>query len=442
MDSQQDRIYEQNRAVPWPFEPTFWIDIITADQVLNSDIPQGSYLDFTQAEFKLDKLRCQYDRLKGRISAIRVASSQCSLPQMVAFLREYCDLLFVEVDTHLPDLTLHHTMMAPTAEKVLEHADTIGLRVHHCKQDPKYVSEEECFFQAIVRDLNTRDVTTLKLTPTEGYSSDFIRLTALDRLAELFPNLTHLAISVRAEHADQVTIPETVRNLDIYIDGDGDGTSLLAPGVLRLLIKPHNGQSARWYWFGAQGLDSLWRLEIENVDLRLRLPLPGDLTKVFVSGRWAAFRLIGDLSDYNRTLKKIRIYDGKVTSTDILNLTNFAPNATITLDDCTFTDLYRVKIYTHDEPDRNDSSEDDDEEDDDDDNEEEADDDEEEADDDEEEAADDEEEAADDEEEAADDEEEAADDEEDDEDEADDDEDEEDDEEEEVPRYRWVLRSS
>jgi hypothetical protein len=341
-----------------------WI-VATRDQLEIADIPRGSHLDLTQSEFKFSTLK-YYSQLKGLISAIRVESSQWSLTEMVDFLRQFEALSYLEVvvvDTHRSDETRHHsyTMIEPTWQKVLEHDDTMGLRldcdigIGTFADDGRLkmtsICTEECYAPAILRDVDPNVLTSLYLSVTESYSPDFVRLTVLDRLAAgLFPNLTRLTISVCGKHADQITIPETVRGLKIYIENfEGDGTrKLSAPYVTDLDVERRKCRSkapVRCDGFSADGFGSLKELTIVDVHLRVNLPFPPKLTRIEICGIYvaeASIEAIGGFSGLNRTLQSIRIEGTKITMTQILQLSRFAPLARIKVRSCKFIDLPMV----------------------------------------------------------------------------------------------------
>jgi hypothetical protein len=324
-----------------------WILITKKSQMC--DIPQGAHLDFTQAKFGLDA----FPYTNERIAAIRVPSSQCSLTTMITFLSWNTAISCLEVDTHLPDKTRHRTMRSPTCRKVLKHEDTLGLRMDCAasgdgKWNCEHVTAEECFAQAIIRDVNREGVQSLTLKPTQHYDADFVRRTVLDQLcAGLFPNLTRLTISVCAKHASQVTIPGTVRQLHIFLANNGkDETALSAPNVTHLSVEPRGKQipPVSWNTFSADCFGALLELEIKYVNLRLTLPLPCDLRDVIV-GAWSSFQPIsGGFSGQHDNLSTIRFQSTDVAMSQILQLTSFAPGVTVKVRCCDFTDLPGVDI--------------------------------------------------------------------------------------------------
>jgi hypothetical protein len=332
-----------------------WIVITDTDQIRALPPDSRSHLDLTQVtEFDMDWFLCDR-KLHGRISAIRVASSWCSLTEMVHFLREYAEhVIWVEVDTHLPDVTRHRTMSAPTWEKVLAHEDTLGLRMGCCTGDGKWENEtghiwaEECFARAILRDANPDGVEELLLQPTAAYHPDFLWLSGvLDKLvAGLFPNLTYLAISVCAKHADQVTIPATVRKLQIFL-ATGCGkyeTALSAPYVTSLIIEARRTRVDCNKVVSADGFKALQKLEVCKVDLRLTPPLPENLTDLGVGYRSSVELAGGEISSQNVRLERIRIVRADVTLSQVVKLAKFAPKAKIKMRGCGFSDFRKLDI--------------------------------------------------------------------------------------------------
>jgi hypothetical protein len=350
-----------------------WIVITNTDQIWAFPPGSDSHLDLTQAiAFDLSWFLGEYRKLQGRISAIRVASSRCSLTDMVEFLRKYAaDVTWMEVDTHLPDATRHRTMSAPTWQKVLAREDTLGLRMGCCAGDGKWeqndVYKEECFAPAILRDVNPDGVKALTLRPTADCSPDFVWLTVLDRLAAgLFPNLTKLTISVCAKHADQVPIPVTVRRLHIYLANGGgkDETSLSAPHVTSLTIEAHPSSSlVECNKFSADGFKALYKLEVIKVKLRLTPPVPENLIDLVV-GYNSSLELVGEISSQtNVDLKWIRFASAEVTYSQMLKLASFAPSASIKMRGCGFSELPKVDIdsnYCREKSDDDESDSDDD----------------------------------------------------------------------------------
>jgi hypothetical protein len=335
-----------------------WIKVIGLEQLLRRAviphvtrlvIPPGSRLDLTKAEFEIDELNYNSLKLKGFISAIRVSSSQCSLSTMVRVLDTFDDLLVLEVDTHLPDTTRHIIMRAPTQAKVLAHPTTIGLRMGCCDGDGKWntlsVSAEERLVPAIMRDLNLEALETLDLKPSDGYSADYVQLTVLDKLAEQCPNLTQLAISVSSDPCGQIIIPDNVLKLSIYLECGDNGSetmNILAPSVTHLAVEPRDDKSnlpAILKGFDEGDFNALREIYLKDVQLRPTKIWPSYLRTLIFYGAFE-FEPVGR----NDIIKDISIRWTDVSTTQLLQLKRFAPQARVKLSNCGFSDLPKVSM--------------------------------------------------------------------------------------------------